>query len=490
MASTFARSAAVIAEAALACVLLSSCGSGSGNDANSGAPDAAAPAALQLPTSVQVFDANAGPWPTNNGRWYSYQQSDLPCVSGVGFPDTSVSPASCFAFLTDTLGTRGDWVRSQGPWWVDPNHAQLEGGNGFGLIHVVAFVQIPGAWQGPLTLEGTTVRLRTRISENWVRPVAPSRAGDLPARAYLWFQTYPRPLANCTEDLSIGENCTRQSNYIFNDGWQPTAALDQTSDAAGQGFAIAMRADQAARWTCLGAGQNVKYDCMPFEQAVQQVAVMGVILGPVRPCPTAPDAPAGSPCDRGILAGEPTAYFNPGRFELRDFAITIDTPWAGTALRAALRPEAGPKPAPLWNPLRYVQAQALKPGKGVHLLVTQDMAAVRLGVSRSDSPESFDDAGPQVYISPAGMDPDPQSPTLYAQVADATGHYSRVAPLGTYAPGDRIALLLWRDQIVYTKNEEVVHMTPSPCAGLPDCELNAFVSTHVDSAYTPAVYLQ
>jgi hypothetical protein len=488
MASTFARSAAAIAEAALACVLLSGCGSG--NDADSGAPDAVAPATLQLPTSVQVFDANAGPWPTNNGRWYSYQQSDLPCVSGVGFPDTSVSPASCFAFLTDTLGMRGDWVRSQGPWWVDPNHAQLEGGNGFGLIHVVAFVQIPGAWQGPLTLEGTTVRLRTRISGNWVRPVAPSRAGDLPARAYLWFQTYPRPVANCTEDPSIGENCTRQSNFIFSDGWQPTAALDQTSDAAGQDFAIAMRADQAARWTCLGAGQNVKYDCMPFEQAVQQVAVMGVILGPVRPCPTAPGAPAGSPCDRGILAVDPTAYFNPGRFELRDFAIKIDAPRAASALRATLRPPAGPKPAPLWNPLRYLDAQALEPGKGVHLLVTEGMAAVRLGVSRSTSPRTFDDAGPQVYVSPLSNEPNQQSPTLYVQVVDTAGRYSRVTQANTYAQGDRIALLLWRDQIVFTKNDEVVHMTRSPCAGIPSCRLNAFVSTHVDSRYTPAVYLQ
>lgn len=142
MASTFARSAAAIAEPALACVLLSSCGSA--NDAESGELEAVASATLSLPTAVQVFDANAGPWPTDNGRLYSYQQSDSPCVSGVGFPDVSVSPASCFAVLTDTPDTRGDWVRSQGPWWVDPNHAQLYGGNGLDLISRAQAVATPG----------------------------------------------------------------------------------------------------------------------------------------------------------------------------------------------------------------------------------------------------------------------------------------------------------------------------------------------------------
>ncbi len=484
----FARSAVATAEAVIACLLLSGCGSGDGADG--GEPDAVAPTTLSLPTAVQVFDANAGPWPTNNGRWYTYQQSDQPCPSGVGFPDSSVSPASCFNFLTDMVGTRGDWVRSQGPWWVDPNHAQLAGGTGFGLIHVVAFAQLPAAWQGPATLDGTTVRLRTRISEDWVRPVASSRFGERPGRAYLWFQTYPRPVAGCTPEPTIGEDCTRQSNYIFSDGWQPAAALDQTASASGQGFAIEMRSAQAERWTCLGAGRNVKYDCMPFAQAVQQVAVLGVILGPVRACPTSPDAPPGSPCNREILAADPTAYYNPGRFDLRDFTITIDEPRAGLASRAALRPRSGPKPAPLWNPLRYLDGPPLAPGQGVHLLVTEGMDAVRLGVSRTTAPNSFDEAGPQIYISPLDNEPNQQSPTLYVQVADTAGGYSRIARVNSYGQGDRIALLLWRDQVVFTKNDEVVHMTLSPCAGLPDCRLNTFVSSHVDSRFAPAVYRQ
>jgi hypothetical protein len=360
---------------------------------------------LNLSRNLLAFDANAGPWPDNNGRWYSYRQSDDLCVNGWGFSDNTLSPASCFVWLTSKTSHKGQWVGSQGPWWVDPNHMKIAGGNGFGLIHVLAFTQLPGAWQGPLDLDRTTVRLRARISSDWLRPVAPSRFGDKEGRAYLWFQTYPRPVANCIIVPEIGENCTRQSNYIFTDGFNPAVALDQNSEEHGRAFAIPLRANEKNRWTCLGAGRNVKYDCMPFEDAVKQVAIMGVIFGPVRSCPLPVGAPASATCDREILSANPTTWFNHGRFELRDFSISFDEDRKTTAVLSAMHPSQHIKPAKLWNPIRLLKIPALESGQGVHLVVTKNMQAVRIGLSKTKTLAGFDDAGPMAYISPAGGEP-------------------------------------------------------------------------------------
>lgn len=481
----FVRNAAVIVEAAAVCALVCGCG---GGDSSPPRPD---PNVLAVPSTVEVFNANAGPWMPNNGRWYSYAQSKEECASSIGFPDGPLSPASCFTWLTGILGAQGQWISSQGPWWVDPNHAQLPGGTGFGLIHVLAFVQLPAALQAPVNLDGTTLRLRTRISADWTRPVAPSREGEKPARAYLWFQTAPSPITNCTPDASIGENCTRQSDYIYTDGWRDSAALDQSAAEQGQAFEIPLRAADATKWTCLGAGANVKYDCMPFGDAIKQVSVMGAILAPVLPCPLPGPAGPGVTCDMEALNKSLRSYFNPGRFELRDFAIAIDSPFGTHALLTTLGSGSAIQPADSWSPIRYAAHPGLKAGGGVHYVIPSGSGALRIGLSTAGTATSFEKAGPHLYISPAGNEPGQPEPMLYVGVADAQGNITQTRPVGYYQEGDRVSIYVWRDQLVFTRNGEVLNMTSSPCSPSDsDCPLLPFMSSLGDSPATPPIYLQ
>jgi hypothetical protein len=464
-------------------VLASGCGGEQGN-----APDMPGAAELTLPAVVHMFESSGGPWVGNNGRWYSYQQSDTPCTSFTGFSDNPYSPASCFTWLTDGAGARGNWVSSQGPWWVDPNHAQVGKGDGFGFIHVLAFTQLPAAWQGPIVLDGTTVRFRTRISSNWQRPVAPSRAGARPARAYLWFQTYPRHVPDCLPDPTIGENCTRQSDFIFTDDWRPEAALDQTSDSAGQAFEIPIRAADAPRWTCLGAGRNVKYDCMPFEQAVEQVAVIGVILAPVNSCQFLAGVDQDAPCDRAALARE-SGFFNPGRFELRDFTISIDKPRATQARRLTLASRLESAPVPQATSSRHVNSVGLEEGSGVHLVVAPDLGAMRVGLTRSTDAAPAEVLGPQLLLAGQDRGSDSADPNLQFRLPKDSSGNERQIPLAYYKAGDRLGLESWRQWILYTKNDEVIHMIPSPCRGMELCRLNVYITKESEDGTPISVYM-
>ena len=94
---------------------------------------------------------------------------------------------------------------------VDVNHMRLPGGDGYGFIHVLASTQIPGALFAPLDLDGTVVRFTARKDVAYRTLQADSRDGLRRSHAYLWFQTYARPVTPCTPDPQIGENCTQQS---------------------------------------------------------------------------------------------------------------------------------------------------------------------------------------------------------------------------------------------------------------------------------------
>lgn len=487
MASKYALSAAVIVEAILTAILLAGCGGGT----SSSGPKSFTLASV--PNIVRLFDANGGPWLPNGGRWYSYQQSDQVCTTGIGFPDGPLSPASCFVWLTDVLGANNQWISSQGPWWVDPNHQQLEGGNGFGLIHVVAFSQIPAALHEPVDMDGSTVQFTTRVSDDWVRPVAPSRAGDRPAHAYLWFQTGPRKVANCKIDSTIGENCTRQSDYIYTDNWQPSAELDQSSSLAGHAFKIALRSVDTDKWTCLGAGRNVKYDCLPFDQAIKQVALMGVVIGPVRPCPIQGVPGPRVTCDRALLSSNLTSYFNPGRFDLKDLKVTVDAAFSSPLKPANMRMCTSDKPAVNWNPICFASLPVNQQSGGgaVHYLIPKNGGALKVGLTLMNAPATFEASGPHLYISPPNNEPGQPEPSLYAGVADTNGSISRTLSLSRYQEGDLVSIYRWKEWLVFTKNGEAIHMTPSPCgATSSECPLTPFMSTHVDNDTKPTIYFQ
>ena len=116
---------------------------------------------------VFLYDAGLAGRIANKGRWYNYIQSEEPCLSGIGFPLSSISPASCFNWLTDQGGPRENWIESVGPWWIDPNHHQGTELNGFGYINVLGFSQIPGALNSSVNMQNSVVRFSARKSSDF-----------------------------------------------------------------------------------------------------------------------------------------------------------------------------------------------------------------------------------------------------------------------------------------------------------------------------------
>ena len=147
-------------------LLLAGCGSGD-----------VTPEQQPIAPHVQVYRADLGGWAPNNGRWYSYVQSDNTCASGVGFPISWVSLAACFEWLTPNAGASGQWISSAGPWWIDPNHMVLPGGTGFGFINVLAFSQLPAGFRSGASLDETVVSFTARIDEHFSTVSADSREG-------------------------------------------------------------------------------------------------------------------------------------------------------------------------------------------------------------------------------------------------------------------------------------------------------------------------
>ena len=460
---------------ALVCTVLMACGGG-GTDM----PAHVKSSVLPTSESIYAFDARRGKWTDNNGRWYTYRQSELPCASGVGFGANRFSPASCFEWLTGFSGLDSVWIRSQGPWWVDPNHFHGTGGDGFGFIHVLAFVQLPGAWQGPLVLNKTTVRFRTRISHDWSRPLAPSRFGLLQGRAYLWFQTSPRNIPDCIPDPEIGENCTRQSNFIYTDHWKPSAALDQTADAEGLAVSVPLNAKDAARWTCLGYGRNVKYDCMPFEQAIEQVAVMGVVQGPVNSCQLLNGADPQAACDLAALARTNGEFFNHGTFEISDFAITLDEKRSTSARQLALDPPELHRVRTGWTSHRLQDVDRLEPGMGIHLIAPADHTPLQLTLS-PDAQSGSTRSGIDLILLGSEVKASLARSQLQVLLTDAISRNPRWVRVADYEPGDRVTLHAWERWVLVLKNDEVVYTLPHPCPSQSSCSLESFISAPTGS---------
>ena len=111
-----------------------------------------------------------------------------------------------------------------------------------------------------------------------------SREGLRRSHIYLWVQDAPRPIDSCVPDPSIGENCTRQSNYILTARDDPMLQFDRENNAGANRVKLAEYSE--TEWTCLGRGRNVKYDCMPVADVLKNVYAIGFIAAPVRACIT------------------------------------------------------------------------------------------------------------------------------------------------------------------------------------------------------------
>ena len=92
---------------------------------------------------VYIYDSTKGQRSGNLGKWYSYIQSDSPCPTIYGgFPTNSISPASCFFWLSDNNVENLDYIRSEGPWWIDPNHKSGTDLNGYGFVNVIVLLPL------------------------------------------------------------------------------------------------------------------------------------------------------------------------------------------------------------------------------------------------------------------------------------------------------------------------------------------------------------
>ncbi len=438
-----------------------------------------APETQTLSPDVYVYKADLGGWASNSGRWYNYVQSDADCSSGVGFPISWVSPASCFQFLTPHAGASGNWVTSTGPWWIDTNHMALPGGTGYGFINVLAFTPLPAGFRSPANLDDTALTFTARIDSQFSTVMADSREGRQQGHVYLWFQTSARPISPCTPDPQIGEDCTRQSNYVLTGNGQPGYGIDRISPGVATDFAFSLKASETDRWTCLGRGFNVKYDCMGVEEALRNVAVLGFVIAPVAGCPTLRNANGLELCDLERIAQSPSEYFNLGKFEVRSLTVRKNKARATAATRLAFVARAleVTEVPPRWSSPQYAEATKFVTGGGLQMSVPKPLGAMRLGLGVQSDPRNLEEAGYQIYLSPAGTDPGQTENIMMVVGRGTSGLYDVNLSFWPFLAGDTVGFYFENGVLHFLKNDEVFYQVPSPCGNADVCTLHPFLST-------------
>lgn len=461
-----------IALPSIAALLVVACGGGG----ESPGPDA--PAVAQgTPRPVYVFRADLTGRIPNLGRWYNYIQSAQACASGIGFPDNVISPASCFNWVTDPIGANNQWVHSTGPWWIDPNHKMLPGGNGFGYVNVIAFTQLPAALLSPANLDDTTLSFSAHLGNTYSTVTAPSRLGTRKSHVYFWFQTRAKPIDNCTINPQIGEDCTRQSDYILTGADDPAYQIDSIPLATETPFRFRLSANDAALWTCLGAGINVKYECEDFATALRNVAVIGFLAAPVLPCPTIGTG-AQEKCDTQAIAADPARYFNQGTFSFRALSIEKNT-IRNTELRPAQLqvlgntaegPDAG------WSPLLFGESLGTGQGAGIRIEFIDTSVFARLGLTTDTTAATFETLGYQILAQPNAMTPGDGAGTIMVVRPGHAGDFNRFTGVADLSRGDTVDLYRDKQNLVFLKNDEVVFQVPDPCGNDTACQLYPFAS--------------
>ena len=384
-------------------------------------------------TNLTIFNADQGGRMGNLGRWYNYIQSDQSRSSGIGFPVNYISSASCFNWLTKKNGPRSKWVSSTGPWWIDPNHKMGTQGNGFGLINVIAFAQIPSALRQLVSLEGATVEFFAKTSDDFSTVYADSSLGWKKSRVYLWFQTAPRPVENCNLDPSIGEDCTRQSGYIM---------TSNPIDGKNKLLSFKLLGSRDYEWTCLGAGINVKYDCMAFDEAIKNVSVIGFVAAPVKACPRVDKL-----CAPSFNTRE---HFNVGILEFKGFVIKSNLFRKSNLTSIELSSNVSSVvPVPGWSTIQYGEGGRIA---GLYVKIDDGYKEnVRFALAKSNVKNLFDDVGFHIYLSS-------DSQTIFVAKGD------ELISISKYETGDFVGLHLNFDEMLVLKNDEIIYRDKSPCS--------------------------
>ncbi|MDA7701837.1 hypothetical protein N9A69_01435 [Gammaproteobacteria bacterium] len=408
-----------------------------------------------VPSSeILLYKSGLGGRLGNKGRWYNYIQSERPCESGIGFPISSISPASCFNWLSDEAWTDDDWISSTGPWWIDPNHHQGTELNGFGYINVLGFAQVPGALTAPINMQKSRVDFTARLSNDFSTIYANSSLGYTKSQIYLWFQTAARELDNCSPNPQIGENCTRQSDYIMT-----INPIDDLLNEDQENVSFSILGENSNDWTCLGAGTNVKYECENFQTAIQKVDTIGFIAGPVSTCPT--DTQTGK-CNLNI---DPKDFYNIGTFEFKSFLIASEFVRSNILDEVVFSQVSEQEPAEGWKAIKYGKSALFKPGSGIHAYVGNTSGYIRLGLTSNNQNYMFSDIGFQIYLSEGAM--------LVVEMGDS-GQFNKILSVSRYKPNDTVGLYMSDDKMLILRNDEIVYSTDLPCNS---CSLYPFIST-------------
>jgi hypothetical protein len=400
-------------------------------------------AAAQQVTMPVVFKddfSSAVPPAANSGRFYFYPVQSSAIVCGATpFAIGEFSRAGCLAWFDqqswNPLGPGGlGYLHSESPWWTDPNHRiptpaynpiSLPNPNpGLGYINVIAFVQPPSAVYNPLNLAYGKLSFRLRKDSNFVPLVAESRVGPRRGHLYVWFQTSSRILdpSVCTPNPARGEDCTRQSDYIMSDHELDNPAFQLDTNIAPNVWSqdVATLSPIDDDWTCLGRGDNVKYECEPIATALTHVQYVGFIVAPV--CTTPDPATPGAVwiCDnsgtfgfarRGRFSSLSADSGNHGAIDIGD--VVLSTPmvesaawfsFAGLSVGGAgsdLSEPAGVTDG--WN-ARAASSQVVTGGDSVAVdFVAGDSATTKVvGLSRqgdSGRPEAIDFG---IYLGDSG----------------------------------------------------------------------------------------
>jgi hypothetical protein len=440
---------------------------------------------IPVPNPIYAFDSTVGGWRPNNGRWYAYTQSRDPCPTELGgFPNNPISPPSCFIWLTGTSGQGKEWVVSEGPWWVDPNHAHDLGGNGFGYIHVVAFSQIPAAHLGPVNLNGTTVTFDARVSGSFATLPAAHRYGIEHGHVYLWFQTYPRHINDCTPNPEAGENCTRQSNYILTgDSRSQSKRFQIDSLSAGNTvtFSYKIDADRDANWTCLGRGRNVKYDCLPISAALRQAAVIGLVVAPVPTCPTRSSPTGEISCDLARIDANPSAYFASGRIAIRNFKLAYDSLEKDVASHIQFPNMKKRRLPDTWSSKLTAMNELLEVKSGIHVPSPPSSGAVAIGLSPVSTGAIDTESLLELRLSKAGSQRKIKEDIVQVVIRKSPQSTPRELFVAPFERGDNFGIHIRDSDIVFLKNGSALHTESSPCSTGNVCRFTPYIRLLGDS---------